>query len=236
MLLIGHFGHANWTADMFSATSLEVMNIFRDCAPRAESMIRYFTFKSRSWFKILDKSADAAVLHFLRVVRSNASACLNDMDCLGALFRKELLRHSMESYLCGSSCRLMSTSQFEGAMQQLTRTVANREGPGLAVYGITDLMAESLELLECAYPSYFSGAVSQLSREHTRVNPSGATSTPAMQEFANYLCKETFADRLYAHALSQFRARYALVNTSWKRCCRQLGSMFGVVVSMQTVR
>lgn len=223
-LVIGHLRHANWSADMFSGASFEVMNIFRDCVPRAQSMIRFFTFKSQAFFETLEKTTEVA--KFLRVIRRNASACLAEMGCLEALFGEKLRDDTMSSYLCGTRCRqkylTMRSSILQGAMEQLTRVAANTELPGLAVCGITELMFDSYELLECVYPSYFSGIASLLNRSSAHANPSGTFSTPAMQEFAHNVCQNVFDDQVYAHALKQFNARSALVRKSWKQCCRHL--------------
>jgi hypothetical protein len=233
-------GHWYWHSfdaldfGLSSHSDVEYINILRECSPR---------FKSQLLFELFDtKEAKASRMKGTLAVHQSAllyqdltvpSECIEDISCLENVFRKRILEENrdnltgmMVEYLSGTkSMREEGNSYYKGALKHLNKI--NSSDEGYTALGFLEFYKESLELLECAYPTFFRNALSIYLEQKTHLHRSSVSHDPALYNHSNFdrvlqpLC-DIADNKLYKIALEQFWGKIMLIRKNRDACCRKL--------------
>lgn len=242
VLLEGHWNQHTFNQGFFGANvSLEYIQLIRGCNTRRRSAMFYFLFESDSANKAKGNGTEAYDRYkraYLDITDNSTTAetCIRDYDCLN---RSSTLKTMTElQYLCGMKCtaeaqarsnaheednRGMKTMigqyEYEGALWNIFDPKA------FAMVGLTEYFIETLEMLECMYPSFFDGIVSlyQNKKEHLKKNArTKLESSPALEAVLNETCAESgnLYTRLHRKATEAFLGRYEYMKSNKDTCCR----------------
>lgn len=218
-------------------SDVEYINILRQCSHR---------FKSQLLFELFDtKEAKAALANQRLAAHQNAvlnssetttvRECIENFSCLNNVFKRRILQDRdkyltgmMVEYLSGTNkMRQEGNSYSRGAEKHLNR--ASSDDDGYSVLGFLEHYKESLELLECAYPTFFQNAGQIYKKQRTHFHQSSVLHDAVLYNHSNFelvlkpLC-DIADNRLYSEALEQFWSKLALVRMNRSDCCRSLAS------------
>lgn len=213
------------------SNDVEYINILRECAPR---------FKSQLLFDLFDtKEAKAAKMNNKLTAHTNSllykditvRECIEDFACLNNVFRKRILEENhqkltgmMVEFLSGTKAKQEEgNSSFMGALKHLNKL--HHEDEGYSALGFLEYYEESLELLECAYPTFFRHALQIYQQQQTHLHRSSVSHDPVLYKHPHFeqvlqpLC-DVADNPLYQIALDQFWSKLDFVRKDRKSCCR----------------
>lgn len=210
---------------------VEYINILRECSPRFKSQLLFDLFDTQEAKAAAATGAIAEHQRSLLYRNISVRACIEDISCLDSVFRRRVLKDSHSSltgmmvmYLSGTNkMKQEGHSYLNGAIQHLNRR--DSSDTGYSVLGFLEHFEESLELLECAYPSFFRHARDIYLRQRTHLHRSSVQDDPGLYRHPNFervlqpLCG-LGDSQVYSEALDQFWSKLFLVRKDRSKCCR----------------
>lgn len=151
------------------------------------------------------------------IVDGEFQQCLESESCLK---HSKFWNHGrdgfMSNFFCGDICR---KEQGGDVLQGALKYMSNPD-VGFTVAGVTEYMAESLAMFECAYPTAFKGT-EQRYREHETHSLVGQARnvTSAMRTFMHHSCANIDTP-MYEKTVKVFTERYAYMVENRDTCCR----------------
>lgn len=214
-------GHWNWHTVKQRSRKVGYMQMVRECEDRAQSSLTYSLFDSENarlaksngdWDRYLSKILKSNITH------GKFQVCLKSAECL----KKSTLRHQihdgfMAKFFCAQNCMAqVGQSLLNGAIDRVAQPRI-----GYDVVGVLELMKESLEMYQCAFPSIFDDAGQHYASDplHARVSKKPKQLPDALEEFEADACHPTDA-ALYEATKTIFLDRYEYMKQNWGKCCR----------------
>ncbi|KAJ1461056.1 hypothetical protein M885DRAFT_612225 [Pelagophyceae sp. CCMP2097] len=204
-VVVGHFAlDPSFPRDAFGAAhGWERMQLFRDCASRAQSNLVYNLYESGSARRARRKKTLGAYQARLLPHTENLTVaeCLRNVACLE--------RHRQ---------RWLPLTRYQTSMLGGTHVFANLV-EGYHAFGFIDQLEETFDVLRCAYPSVFKSARARAAK---RAN-SCSGGHCRWDDGATALFREACADenRFLARARKLFEALHAAATEAPQACCRQ---------------
>lgn len=223
LAVVGHLPHPDITASDWGGKRMEFMNTMRSCVDQSTSAIMFGLVGSYiAQDRIRDNTQEAYLLENFGDLPhnkgSNYSACFEDPVCANAFVKTN---HPMDTwakddrFICGET-RPYATSDRECVVDKLFMGMnPTGRNAGYTAIGLTQNLDDSLELFQCAFPSFFAGA----SPKHSNVN-AGREEHWALKKALATRCEE--ADALYSVAKVRFFEVLAHIRSPHgKSCCRK---------------
>jgi hypothetical protein len=161
ILLSGHVPYFPFNMSSVTGTSnarMEYINTLRNCSER---------FVSNFIYSALDCAAAKQAKHNKKIPEynmhnfgaTNITACILNNTCLhqSPLFQN-LFPDVVSHFILGEDNRHFQYSKQKQNVAELNTIMEPREG-NLIAFGLAEHFEESLELLECVYPTFFHGNI-----------------------------------------------------------------------------
>lgn len=197
MLVVdGHWYWHQFHPEDFDISSVEYLQIARNCVDQTKSVINAALKK-----KDLVEHCDSSV------------------ECLRHSLKDELTYGMITNYYCGHHCQQKAAgSLWDGAFTN----VYNYQD-GYTMIGVVEHLEETLEMLECVYPTIFhqekQRSHKQEIRRHLTANNENE-SPNAVEKLAKDLCQD-IDEPFYNVVKELFLQRYAMMKENKEACCRK---------------
>lgn len=203
----------------FDERRVEYMQMTRDCEDRAKSNLLFILQTSSYALKAAKaNNTDAYLSDALNttIVHGNIGDCLNSLACLqNSKFWRHPSDGFMSKFFCGWKCVHENDEDLAtGAFNYMSDPLE------FSAVGVLEYMTETLEMLECSYPTAFRGASERYAKNKTHKLPGlPANTTSAMSIFQDHTCRDIDAP-LYEKTKKLFLRRYAEMKKDPSACCR----------------
>jgi hypothetical protein len=199
MLVVdGHWHFHSFSPDELDVSSIEYFQMIRDCRKQAKSWI-------------------VAKLNEVNATDD----CRTSFSCLNSVLKSDLHYGMTTRYFCGADCIKKSGSLWEGASNNVYDLTH-----GITLVGVVEYLSETIEMLECAYPTAFR---TDKSEENKTKLSSSSSSTSVASPTAPLSAIETMADKMcheidepfYQVVKDLFWKRYLEMKANKEKCCRR---------------
>ena len=209
----------------------EAINTMRDCHSRFSSHIEFDLFScpnARAYQKKHPEDTDGAIWLLSMMRKGNDTdpwKCAKSFECLKSTFYGQNLSSGyMSKFFSGGITTARYGSSYDGAIRNI-KTHEYKKG-GFVYVGVQERMEESLEVLNCLYPSYFA-----FRKHHSNLllrnqrnavgNSTAFMSLPSVQELIDKVGCSDSDDRVYEEVLRLHVAKYDAIQRYPERCCRK---------------
>lgn len=232
----GHwYMHSFHPQQDFGVKQVEYFNILRNCFSRIKSHFFYDLLDSNKAMQARKDGTLQSYQHDILKASLSIEECVHSQECLknailSRLEDKNSLNGFMANYLCGTRCiQDHRDDLLAGALSQLNvhqhgGSVRGGGSSGYLVIGFVEHIEETLELLECAFPTYFKNAFSLYRKTRLHLHRSSVSNQTDLINHPNFdflkpICQK-IDDKLVKIAEDQFWAKLKIIRSN-PSCCRK---------------
>jgi hypothetical protein len=224
LFVTGHFAHHISQL----ATTVEAFNTMRDCRARLYSQIQFDLFtcpNAKNFKKHKPNKTDARSkwAQIMMKIDTDPIVCSGSVGCLNATYYGGFGGIGYQSrYLAGPDAVKQHGNLVDAALHNM-HSFDYYKG-GFTYIGITERLEETLEMLECLYPTYF-----PKNRKIAKEKYNARGTTKISRDFMQQASVQAFIngsgcgpgdDTLYREALRLHTAKHRAASSHPQHCCR----------------